>query len=341
MAIGYKKAILWEGESGKVRCNLCNHRCLIADGHVGLCGVRKNIDGTLYSLTYDKLCAAHIDPIEKKPLYHFHPGSTSYSIATQGCNFRCDFCQNWQISQQPAEYGTIEGSCVRPEQIVQMAVNAGCKSISYTYTEPTIFMELAADCARLAKKNGLANVFVSNGYMTRQAIDLASEWLDAINVDLKAFTEDYYRRLCKARLQPVLDNIRYIARNTKIWIEVTTLLVPGQNDRPDELKALADWLASDVGPYVPWHISRFYPQYKLTDASPTPLQILEKAYQIGKDAGLHYVYVGNVPGADQENTYCHHCGQLLIGRTGYHIYTYRIADGSCTACQTRIPGVGL
>jgi pyruvate formate lyase activating enzyme len=297
--------------------------------------------GVLYTLTYDKLCAAHVDPIEKKPLYHFYPGSKSYSIATEGCNFRCDFCQNWQISQQPAEYGTIEGSKVLPEQIVQAAIKSHCKSISYTYTEPTIFMELAADCARLARQHGLVNVFVSNGYMTRQAIDLASKWLDAINVDLKAFTDQYYRKHCKAELGPVLENISYIARHTRIWIEVTTLLVPGQNDGKDELKALADWLVQAAGPDVPWHISRFYPQYKLTDARPTPIETLEQAYQIGRECGIHYVYMGNVPGCDQENSYCHNCGQLLIERNGYMISTYRISAGLCPDCGTKIPGVGL
>lgn len=337
----YKQAVLWERQDNKIRCNLCSHRCLIQEDRTGICSVRKNVGGTLYTLNYGRLCATHVDPIEKKPLFHFQPGSTSFSIATEGCNFRCDFCQNWQISQKPAEYGTIAGTKISPQQIVNEAVENGCKSISYTYTEPTIFFELAWDCGRLAKEHGLVNVFVSNGYMTKQAIDLAVPWLDGINVDLKAFSDNYYRRLCKARLEPVLDSIKYIAKNTKIWIEVTTLIVPGQNDSQEELKALADWLVGHCGPDIPWHISRFYPQYKMANASPTPVRTLQMAYQVGKAAGLNYVYLGNVPGCDQENTYCPGCKSLLIGRSGYTITTYRIKDGRCSNCGLTIPGVGL
>jgi pyruvate formate lyase activating enzyme len=199
-----KQAVLWEpAQDKKVQCKLCAHHCLIAEGRLGRCGVRKNIEGALYSLNYDKVCSANPDPIEKKPLFHFQPGSSSFSIATMGCNFRCDFCQNWQISQAMIEDGRIDGEAISPEQIVNAAIRSGCKSIAYTYTEPTVFMELCADCAKLAKQHGLANVFVSNGYQTKETIDFAADWLDAINVDLKAFSEDYYRRLCKAKLQPV------------------------------------------------------------------------------------------------------------------------------------------
>ncbi len=235
-----KQAVLWEQAQGnKVQCFLCAHRCLIAEGKTGICAVRRNIGGILYSLNYDKVVSANPDPIEKKPLFHFQPGSKSFSIATMGCNFRCEFCQNWQISQAVVETGEFEGEAISPEQIVNAAIQYGCKSISYTYTEPTIFMELAADCARLAKQHGLKNVFVSNGYQTREAIDFAAEWLDAINVDLKAFSEEYYRRLCKAKLQPVLDTIEYIAKHTNIWMETTTLLLPDENDSDEELKRLS------------------------------------------------------------------------------------------------------
>ncbi|MBP8303495.1 MAG: AmmeMemoRadiSam system radical SAM enzyme [Phycisphaerae bacterium] len=335
-----KEAVLWKAEADKVRCGLCSHRCLIAEGHTGRCGVRKNVCGILYSLNYDRICGAHADPIEKKPLYHFYPGSRSFSIAAEGCNFRCDFCQNWQISQSPVESGRIGGEPASPERIVEAAVRCGCRSLSYTYTEPTVFMELAADCARLAQEKGLANVFVSNGYLTPEAVDFAAHWLDAINVDLKAFADEYYRRLCKARLQPVLDTIRQIARDTRIWIEVTTLLVPGQNDGEDQLKALAEWLVREAGPQVPWHISRFYPQYKLTDAVPTPLEDLRKAHAIGKAAGLQYVYLGNMPGASEENTFCHACGRLLIERSGYTIVSHHIRDSCCPDCGARVHGVG-
>jgi pyruvate formate lyase activating enzyme len=335
-----RQAVLWEpsGEGKKVRCKLCAWRCLIADGKLGHCAVRKNIGGVLYSLNYYKVCSANVDPIEKKPLFHFQPGSKSMSISTPGCNFQCEFCQNWHISQQAVEEGTLEGEAVAPMQIVDSAVRTGCKSISYTYTEPTIFMELCADCAVPAKERGLANVFVSNGYQTREAIDFAKDWLDAINVDLKAFNEDYYRRLCKAHLQPVLDTISYIAKETNIWQEITTLLVPGENDSSDELKRLAEWLVENAGTDVPWHISRFYPQYKYLDSEPTPVESLERAYKIGKAAGLRYVYVGNMPGSRLENTFCYKCGKMLIERVGYRIAANKIKDSCCPDCGTKIAG---
>ena len=355
-----KEAVLWEPAEGqKVQCHLCSFRCRIGMGKLGHCNVRQNIGGKLYSLNYHKVCATNVDPIEKKPMYHFQPGSRSFSIAAVGCNFRCEFCQNWQISQAAAmafdsgkrgqdaretqrrdALATL-GEAIIPEQIVEAAVRSGCKSIAYTYTEPTIFMELCDDCARPAKERGLANVFVSNGYMTREAIDFAADWLDGINVDLKAFTEDYYKELCGARLAPVLDSIAYIAKQTKIWIEITTLLLPGQNDSEEELKKLAGWLASEAGPDVPWHISRFYPQYKYTDSEPTPLESLQRAEEIGKAAGLHYVYLGNVPGMDGETTYCYKCHTKLIGRIGYRITANHIKDSKCPNCGTAIAGFEL
>ena len=338
-----KQAVLWEpsGEDKKVQCKLCNWRCVIDEGKLGKCRLRKNIDGVLYSLTYDKVCSANPDPIEKKPLFHFQPGTQSFSIATMGCNFRCDFCQNWQISQAAIEEGRIEGQNISPEQIVEAAVSYDCKSIAYTYTEPTVFMELCNDCGRLAKERGLTNVFVSNGYQTIEAIDFAAEWLNGINVDLKSFSEDYYQRLCKARLQPVLDTITHIAHDTDIWLEITTLLVPNENDSEDELKKLADFIVTKAGADVPWHISRFHPQYKYLDSRTTPISSLELAYEIGKTAGLNYVYLGNVPGAKYESTFCYKCGRLLIKRTGFHISTNHIKNSCCPHCGAKIAGFEL
>ena len=336
-----KEAVLWDPAEGRrVRCQLCSFHCLIGEGKLGHCSVRKNVGGKLYSLNYGKVCAANPDPIEKKPLFHFQPGSRSFSIAAVGCNFRCEYCQNWQISQAALETGRIDGETIAPAQIVEAAVRTGCKSIAYTYTEPTIFMELCDDCARPAQERGLANVFVSNGYLTREAIDFAAGWLDGINVDLKAFSDDYYQRLCGARLQPVLDAIAYIAKHTKIWIEITTLLLPGQNDSEEELKKLAGWLAAEAGPDVPWHISRFYPQYKYTDSLPTPLESMQRAAEIGKAAGLRYVYLGNVPGEDGENTRCHNCRKMLVERMGYRIVANHIEDSKCPHCGTVIAGFG-
>ncbi len=335
----FKEAMLWDSATDqRVQCRLCNFRCLIGEGKLGHCCVRKNVGGKLYSLSYGKVCAANPDPIEKKPLFHFQPGTRSFSIATIGCNFRCEFCQNWQISQAALETGRLAGESISPAQVVDAAVRSGCKSIAYTYTEPTIFMELCNDCARPAKERGLANVFVSNGYMTREAIDFAADWLDGINVDLKAFRDEYYKTLCAARLQPVLDSIAYIAKQTRIWIEVTTLIVPGQNDAEEELKELAEFLVSEAGPNVPWHISRFHPQYRYTDVDPTPMRTMQRALEIGKAAGLRYVYLGNVPGAKAENTYCYNCGKLLIERMGHRIAANHIKDAKCPGCGAEIAG---
>ncbi|HRT61143.1 MAG TPA: AmmeMemoRadiSam system radical SAM enzyme [Syntrophales bacterium] len=335
-----KEALLYDTlEENRVSCRLCSHRCRISDGKFGVCSVRENRGGTLYTHVYGRLIAQNLDPIEKKPLYHFLPGSTSYSIATMGCNFRCDFCQNWQISQvAEADPLGVRGRDVKPEEVVRQAKAAGSKSISYTYTEPTIYFEFAYDCARIAKAEGLYNVFVTNGYMTQEMLGMIRPFLDAANVDLKSFRNDFYKRLCKARLQPVLDNIKTM-NEMGVWIEVTTLVVPGQNDSEAELKDIAAYLASvDVG--IPWHISRFHPQYRMNHLESTPMKILNRAYEIGREAGLRYVYLGNVAGK-LNHTYCYRCGNLLIERAGFSVRRYEAEGGKCPRCGTVQAGVGL
>jgi pyruvate formate lyase activating enzyme len=335
-----KEAMLYERLDNKdVRCLLCNFNCLIHPNKTGRCLVRENIDGKLYSLNYNHICAAAIDPVEKKPLFHFMPATDTFSIACPGCNFKCVFCQNWHISQiNKQTLGSDKGS-YPPEQIVNAAVENGCKSISYTYTEPTVFFELAFDTAKLAKQNGLKNIFVSNGYMSKKCIDLAKDWLDAINIDLKAFSDDYYGKLCKASLEPVLENIEYIAANTDIWLEITTLIVPGQNDSYDEIKKTAEFIAAKAGVDTPWHISRFYPNYKLTETLPTPRETLERAFEIAKHAGLNFVYVGNMPGIGGEDTVCPKCGEILVQRKGYNVFKNKIKNSRCSNCQTVIAGI--
>lgn len=343
------EAILWEPltegrHAGAVRCNLCSHRCVIPPGKQGACCVRENVDGRLYTLVYDRTIAQHVDPIEKKPLFHFHPGTTAFSIATPGCNFRCAFCQNWEISQSPrdgASHGDgVLGVALTPQQAAATARRHGCASIAYTYTEPTIFAEYALDCAAEARKLGLNNVFVSNGYMTPELIDRMSGLIDAINVDLKAGRGEFYRRISGASLQPVLKNLKLL-KQRGIWLEVTTLVIPGLNDTDDELRWVAQYLASEVGPDTPWHISRFHGQYLMADTPSTPARVLERAYDLGKDAGLHYVYVGNLPGHGAESTFCPVCGARVIERVGYRPGRRNLRDGKCGACGAEIAGVGL
>ena len=335
----FKTAVLWDKkDNDKVACKLCSFRCVIPEGKLGHCAVRKNIGGVLYSLNYHKVCAASADPIEKKPLFHFLPATASYSISTPGCNFQCDFCQNWQISQMALESGCIDGQDYPPDQVIEEAKISLCDSIAYTYTEPTIFMELCADCARLAKQAGLKNIFVSNGYMTPEAVDFASEWLDAINIDLKSFSDDYYKKLCKARLAPVLDTIKYIANNTDIWMELTTLIIPGDNDSDDELKSIADFIVENAGCDTPWHVSRFFPMYQMDSKHPTPAKTLERACEIGKQAGLRYIYTGNLPSANAESTACYNCGEIVISRVGYTVKDINLQDGACPNCKTKIAG---
>ncbi|MBW1821144.1 MAG: AmmeMemoRadiSam system radical SAM enzyme [Deltaproteobacteria bacterium] len=328
-------------KDNKVKCNLCNHRCVIKEGKRGICGVRENQEGTLETLVYGNLIARHIDPIEKKPLFHLLPGSLSYSIATVGCNFRCLFCQNADIAQMPSDKrGMIIGDLSTPEDVVDAAVEGGCKSIAYTYTEPTVFFEFAHDTAKLANKRGLYNVFVTNGYMTTEAIEMISPYLDAANVDLKAFNDDFYKKYCSAKLEHVKKTLQTM-NTLGVFVEVTTLLIPGLNDDKNELENLASFIAKSLGPETPWHISRFHPTYKLTDRPPTPVKTLVMAREIGINAGLKYVYTGNVPGENGEKTFCYNCSRILIDRWGYTINKNLIENSRCPHCGAIIDGVGM
>lgn len=324
-------------EDNKVECYLCAHRCVIDPGKRGLCMVRENRQGTLYTLVYGKIISRHVDPIEKKPLFHFLPGSQSYSIATVGCNFQCEHCQNFEISQWPREHKDIPGQDMTPAQVVAAAQASNSASISYTYTEPTIFGEFAYDTAVIAKQVGLRNVFVSNGFMTEQSATACGEVLDADNIDLKSFDPMFYRKICKAKLQPVLDTIERM-KALGVWVEVTTLVIPGLNDSDEELKSIAGFLM-EVGAEIPWHVSAFYPTYKMLNRPRTPVQTLRRARQIGLEAGLRYVYTGNIPGDDGEKTFCYACGALVIDRLGYSIRDTLLQDGKCGKCGTPIDGV--
>lgn len=332
------KALLYEQDrKGAVRCALCAHRCRIEPGGRGLCGVRENRAGALTSLVSRLVVAAQCDPVEKKPLFHFLPGSRAYSIAAVGCNFRCAFCQNHEISQLPAEEGCIAGRQLEPAVIVELALASSAQSIAYTYTEPTVFFELAYETAGIARTRGLRNVLVTNGYMTREMLLLMADRLDAANVDLKAFRDDFYRRHCGAHLQPVLDSLRTM-KELGIWVEVTTLLIPGLNDGDEELRGLAGFVRS-LGAETPWHISRFHPRYRLTDRPPTPAASIRRAAGIGKAAGLDYVYCGNIPGDSGENTACSRCGRLLIGRSGFAVDRMELAGSACPGCGTPLAGI--
>ncbi|MEA3368937.1 MAG: AmmeMemoRadiSam system radical SAM enzyme [Candidatus Ratteibacteria bacterium] len=325
-------------DNEKVRCALCRHRCLILPGKRGICGVRENRGGKLYSLVYGQLIAQHIDPIEKKPLFHFLPGSLAYSIAAAGCNFRCLHCQNYDISQYPRFHQSIIGEKTTPREVVEKAGAARCQSISYTYTEPTIFMEFAGETAKLAKSFGLRNNFVTNGYMTPEAMEYMKGYLDAANVDLKSFRDEFYKKICGARLQPVLETLKFM-KKINIWLEVTTLIIPGLNDSEEELKDIAQFITKELGPEVPWHVTQFYPTYEMSHLPRTPVETLRKAREIGKNTGLHYVYCGNVPGDEGENTFCYNCGRLLIRRLSFQIAENRMIRGYCPDCGTAQEGI--
>jgi pyruvate formate lyase activating enzyme len=324
-------------EDQKVQCLTCAHRCTITPEKRGICGVRENNGGTLYSLVYGKAIALHVDPIEKKPLFHFYPGTEAFSVATVGCNMHCLNCQNADISQMPRDGGNISGNEVLPEALVQVALKHRCRTIAYTYTEPAIYWDYAFDTASLAHEKGIKNIFVTNGYLSEESLRDIAPYLDGANVDLKSFRDQTYRSICGARLQPVLDTI-YRMKESDIWVEVTTLLIPGLNDSEKELKDIARFIF-ECDPGIPWHISRFHPTYRMLDRPVTPLESIQRACRIGLEIGLRYVYSGNVPGEERESTFCYSCGARLIHRWGFQVAGNRLVDGKCPECGVVIDGV--
>ena len=333
-----KEAVFFkELENKEVQCHLCPHNCKISPEKRGICGVRKNIDGKLFSLVYDKVSTMHIDPIEKKPLYQFYPGERAMSIATMGCNLSCKFCQNADLSQSPRQAeDMIVGEKISPEEIVEAAKKNNCKIIAYTYSEPTIFYELAYDTAKLAHENNIKNVFISNGYINEEPLKEISPYLDAANIDLKSFDDDFYKKVCGASLKPVLNTIKLMHKQG-IWAEITTLVIPKENDSEKELNQIAEFIAS-VDKNIPWHISRFYPHYRMDGKFPTSINTLERAYELGKKAGLNYIYLGNVPGNAKDDTYCPSCSELIIKRNGYRISEINLEKNKCSSCGHEITG---
>lgn len=346
-----RPAVLYEKMGkGAVRCQSCAHYCLISKDNTGLCGVRYNDDGKLFLGVYGRPVSVNIDPVEKKPLYHFLPGTEIFSLGTVGCNFGCDFCQNADISQvtrtqehlntrtqEHKKYFSAFGEDWPPKKIVEYCVKKKIPSIAYTYNEPTIYAEYIYDTAVLAKEQGIKNVLVSNGYQSKESLNYLAPVIDAINIDLKAWNEKFYLQICKAKLSVVKENIK-LWKEKGVWVELTTLLIPGRNDHEDELKGMAEFIAKiDKG--MPWHLSRFFPQYKMMDGEVTSMATLLKAYEIGKKAGLKYIYVGNVPDSEYEKTSCPKCGQMLIERERMGVVKNELAEGNCPKCGERVEGV--
>lgn len=322
--------------SGYVRCTRCPLNCVLPPGGVGYCRARKNIKGKLYTLVYGNPCAVHVDPIEKKPLFHLLPGTGSFSISTAGCNFRCRFCQNWQISQRGPE--EVDNVFLPPKEVVRMAKEAHCRTIAFTYGEPGVFSEYMLDTAEIAKKAGIKTLMHSNGYWNPKPLRDLCPYLDAANIDLKGFTDKFYQKFCGGELEPVLRSLK-ILKEEGVWLEVTNLIIPGANDDMKTIKKMCIWIKKNLGPDVPLHFSRFYPMYKLENLPPTPIKTLEQARKVALGVGLHYVYIGNVSGHPAENTYCPQCKKLLIEREGYVIKRNNIVKGKCKFCGKIIAGV--
>ena len=326
-----KEAMFWDSiGNSKVQCNLCAHNCKIDDGKAGICGVRKNENGKLYSLIYGLCSSMAADPIEKKPLYHFYPGSNAFSIGTVGCNFNCLHCQNYSISTAGHDFSYMKEITV--EDVVKLANEYRCKGIAYTYNEPSVWYEFTFDSAKLAKKNDLYTSYVTNGYISEEPLREISDFLDSMNIDVKAFTEEFYERVCKARLQPVLDTC-LLAKNLGIHIELTYLVIPDYNDSIDEIKKFCKWVVENLGDKTPVHFSRFHPDYNMLDVPRTPMQTMKSVFDIAKKADLKFVYLGNVPTGDYENTCCPNCGNICLTRNGFSVESIGIKDGKCKKCN--------
>lgn len=331
------EALYWEGlPGGAVQCRLCPNRCVLSNGKRGLCGARVNLEGKLYTLVFARPVAIHVDPIEKKPLSHFLPGTTAFSIATAGCNLGCIFCQNWQISQAKPEEASH--FVAEPRQIVEEALKSRSRTIAYTYTEPTVFYEYMLETAKLAKKAGLRNIMHSCGYINPEPLKELLKYMDACNIDLKGFSEEFYEKMCYGRLEPVLTTLKTI-KQSGVWLEITNLVIPGKNDDPKMIKAMCLWIKENLGPEVPLYFSAFHPNYKLQGVPPTPVETLERAAQIGRECGLNFVYIGNVYGHAGENTYCPKCQKLVIERLGFIIKENNLVNGRCRFCGYKMPGV--
>ncbi len=330
-ALFYKKI-----EGNFVQCFLCPRKCVIKAGEYGFCRARKNIDGTLYSMGYSSPCSVAIDPIEKKPFFHFLPGTDTFSIASAGCSLRCKFCQNWQISQYSPE--ETKNFNLPPEKVIEYAKKNKCLSIAYTYSEPVNFYEYMFDTSKIAKENKIKNIVHTSGFINTQPLEQLCPYIDAVNVDLKGFNEEYYRNICQGDLQTILNTLK-IFKKHKIWIEITNLILPGYNDKPEEIEKMCIWIKENLGDYVPLHFSRFYPMYQMKFLPSTPVSTLEEAYKIAKKVGLKYVYIGNVPGTKYENTYCPYCDKLLIKRVGFSVHENNIVNSKCKYCSKKIEGV--
>ncbi|MEE9293710.1 MAG: AmmeMemoRadiSam system radical SAM enzyme [Phycisphaerae bacterium] len=331
------EAMFWEKlDENKIKCVLCPRECEVAEVERGYCGVRENRGGKYQTLVYGALCSANVDPIEKKPLFHYLPGTTAFSIATAGCNIECKFCQNWQISQFRPEQ--INSTLVQPDRLVAACKSRGCPTIAYTYTEPVIFYEYMHDAAALAREHGVGSVMISNGYIQEKPLRQLCRHLTGVKIDFKAFSDKFYAETCAGELKPVLKTFE-ILKDIGIWFELVVLIIPTLNDSSDEIKQMSEWVLKHLGPDVPMHFTRFHPTYRITNLPRTPVSTLERCRKIALDAGVHYVYAGNVPMHPGENTYCHHCHNELIRRTGFRVRSNQIQDGKCPKCGTSIPGV--